>query len=463
MSDREDQLFEELVSAGMPVGVRSGAFARRYESFQDWLRVQGVTKVVPSDELLALYLFAQHDRWAYGTAFNIASAIRWVSRDRGLGDPWGPLTRKYLSTLRAEKGVVVRQGTEALDFDDVARMVSAYRESGINDRMRLRQALIILGGAIAEARSQTSTPLGNPLSDVAHLPLSAVTEEPGRIRFTDPVSGATGVVEASADPRGFDIVRDFLARVRGQQTCIGFATGSAKAVIFNELQRFCQVSGHQWEVTIASCRGSERDRILDAQDRHRSRAITGIAYFLIGLVTTRRSAELSRLRLSDIHLTDEGEFVFSVGEEEKSSQAAVRQGGAPRSRNYVIGHIRDGASTDCSPICPACALFELIALRRRSGALDSDLLFVTPRGKPCGPDYGNLLIRSMCEAAGVDPTRVYGSRVMRVTGATLASRQGFTDVDIADLMMCSLTNVRRYNRHNPYPGGDPLPLDDPNE
>lgn len=456
MSNR--RVLQDLVEAGKPMYVQSGSADRHFAKFEQWIASHGFETSDANDELLSLYLFANYDRWSYGSAFNVAQGIRWVSIDKGLGNPMGPLTSQYLSTLRTDKGLTTRKATDAVSVEEVEEMVQTYRRASLKGQALARQAFIVVGGALLATPNAPSWVRTHPLTTAAEIPLNAFNETETLIRVTDPTSNLEATIDARSDPLGFEIVQSALHRFRGQRPLLGSAGKRKRNTWVDEVARFTRASGTQWQISLASLSGTERTWALRDQDRHFQTTVTAVAYFLLGVVTARRSAELSRLTLEDVCSTADSGYEFTIGTNEKSAQAAIRQGGYAKSRTYLIGHIAGTPTGACSPICPACALALLLTTRRRSGATEADLLFVTSRGMSCGPDYGRHIVRQMCQAAGIDTSRVFGSRAMRVSGATLASRNGIPEIEIAEMMMCSVTNVRRYNRHNPYPDGDPLPL-----
>lgn len=204
--------------------------------------------------------------------------------------------------------------------------------------------------------------------------------------------------------------------------------------------------------------GVDREGWLRATTKSQRRNWMMLSYFLLGISTARRHAELSRLRLGDVSRFDGG-YSFTLSEH-KGNLIAARKGGKTSELTFHVDHLSD-TDTECPPHCPACAVERQFISRRANGATNSSPLFPAFRSEKALNQRAGRDIVIQCLRAGGLTEAEAGTQTMRVTGATYAHQAGLSPQEIADQVTHHRTpdGAARYIRRvDPTIGDASLPL-----
>lgn len=479
----EAELLEKITQDRPVVGLSNGQVRRATSRFADWCDLHGLSAAPTDEETLLLYLHSRRHDLAPDTAGSEARNIAWGLTVAGHPSPIGERTYRYLSARRREP----RQPDPLVDdftIDEIERMITASREHGMPRPVLCIRAAIVIGWYLAKSATSRNVPLPSmPLRLPFHIPADHIHVTTRDIKITEPRSSFRVMIDRESDPVGYDAVLSALksASDSPRESTYPLKPQRHKVNLIADLvsKRWLDSTGvsqaPEWTPTLAATSIEERNWVVrETQPLHWKR-VSERAYLLVGVVTARRHAELSRLLIRDIEPLPGGAYRFTIGENEKGNLLASRYGGPARYGTYLIDHLptdtnegqatQERASSVCSAICPACALAEHLAMRTRQGGADGDPLFVTQWGTPMSRTQdGRIMVRKMWDRLPEPkPEKRIGSRSLRVTGRTLAARAGMSDHDAADLLLATPQVARRYNRHNPNPDGVALSLDGPVE
>lgn len=463
---------EEIKSAARSQRVREGGHLSAFRCFSDWCDVNGLVALPTDEETMLLYLYSRHDELAYNTVANYARDIALAHEEAGFPDPRGSRTRTYLTHTRRSRGVRKLPMTDAMTLDEMESAVTIYCEDGMTADDHLHRGIYCVGWYVNATAEQQGLRIPRPLSAAYALPREAFTVSPRTVRVTHDTI-PTVVIHASEDPVAYNaVVRALEIQPASDRPLLptgGFPQANSqvrRALGAKSYPRTTAPRGVSWQVQETAVSRDDRDWKLRALRPRFHTALTRLTLLLVGVVTTRRAIDLSRLTLADVGFEPRG-LTLHIGPEEKGSVLSMGSGGPPRSKTYVIEHVTNPAAPEqCSVLCPACALDSMVEWRRRQGARDTDALFVSMWLKPLSTaaiHEGIKAIWNALEASDPAATRDQavkriGSRSLRVTGVTLAAQAGASMADLADLMMCNLRNVPVYNRNMAFLECTPLRL-----
>ena len=97
-----------------------------------------------------------------------------------------------------------------------------------------------------------------------------------------------------------------------------------------------------------------------------------------------------------------------------------------------------------SATCPVALVSAFVTLRRRAGAADADLLFVSPLGKPISGSAVSSLVALLAKEAGIDGS--FTGHSLRIGGASAALAGGFSADEVKAIGAWKSDAVVRYLR-----------------
>lgn len=440
-----------------------------HAKFEAWCRGNGLEVSPADEETIVLYLFSRREELAHSTLDSYSRLLAHIQTSYGHPWPLGAMTANFLAAAAKKYGNAKRAKTDAWSVHEMETALTHYSRRGIDGTHLTARGVLVAAWHLRRS-PHPHDEISDPVWLAYNLDRNAIIAMRDQIVLR-PEGRPAAVIARGEDPVGFHaLIEALLLQPEADRPLIW--PGVSRSTYSSKMRRILDrdsakqwsASG-EWQQYVVGLSIAERDwHLRRAQPRY-GEMQTDLAEFLLGAVTSRRAAELNRLTLGDISVNSDGLPQVFVDSREKSCRISVRQGGQPRSKLYVLNHEHPLGGDPCGITCAACALLLQVESRQRQGAASTERLFTTKRGKPRNTAVSREAVIRIW-LAGVESgdapsleNKVVGSRTLRVTAATLASESGMDLDEIADLMMCSMTNVSRYNRAQRFSEVDCLPVD----
>ena len=397
----------------------------RYES---WADAVGVSAHPITAARLLDYCYAHSgiDAWSYSYTKRQINALVWFARTHEGHDPFTPVVRRFLQSVKRQQGKLRAPRVDALSPKDLTSLVTAMRSQRGRHVGPIAAARATVALAVLTERPLWRTSVGGPQSVIAMLArrdIELLESGDLRVRFPD----QTLLIDGMRNP---ELVSQVRAWVEGGPDRLWWETSNKlnHKYLVRRLTTALRAAGvlgdpRDWR-TWAALPAEQLQWMLLAMDSGAADGIRNVALLLTGVTLARRHQDLRESNLEHVQATREGYRTL------QPRSKTDRQG---RGVWKIIGHVRAGTigqpRTPCDVLCAACALSQYLALERFARSRTTGPLAATRYGgevRMMTSAGMNAMLRVAAQAAGLDQSLVLSSRTMRVTGITLAKDAGAT-------------------------------------
>lgn len=416
----------EVGQAGRLKGSTKKSYTELIAGFDRWCAAHGLA-ATPLDEWnLIRFLHARYPRLRAGSAARYKHALVWREEQAGRVVEPMPVLARYLRRLGRDPATPAPKKKAAAMRRQEAVAIGATpppQPTASTLEVRAAIALMIAGGhtwrsACAVPRAECKpTSTGWVVPDARGVPTTVRDPE------------LTGVLEAAlAEREEGPLVPD--PRLRWMRF----------RDVARRLGMVCQPGQVRGGLGVDGLRA-----MLPFVDGEYARRVRDWAYLTVGLTTALRHASLATIALGDVQPHPEG-WALTV--------RSVKM--RPEGLNLVVPHLGD-TRTECAAkiICGACAIDRHLAacsaLGRREGPLFAT--FYAGQWRTMTRQNGRLILQSLWQDAGLDPSEKVSTRSLRAGSATTASENGWHLWEIAQYLTHhqSLSDANVYiRRYDPW-------------
>lgn len=393
----------------------------RWSLYERWCEVQNLQPLRgsganPSPEMCLLMFLRAHEtqrKSSHKTLSHLASAVGLHYEASGLPDPRGEETTIYLQDARRRLGGRRAKPTDAFTWAQVKSFAGTRAGFPLGPRVPWLTAT----AAVLDLAGLEVAPSDVRL--VWSVDRADIDWSEGRISFWV----GRSLVEASLDehPQHYRALQAVL------QDC-------TRTHPFRVVSSKPSKATERLTAALGRAGGQRGEAWLGHIDPYYLNVIQAVAYLMLGALTGHRHAELRRLTVGMIQELPDG-YTYTL-HQHKGQALSSHRGGRQRPWCVDVPHLR--VHSECAAYCPACCLRRHVQQRLLEGARLHDPLFV-------GHDRQSKLTRATATVwvkqaweATKDQTSLTtptcGTRMLRVTAATLGLERGMSIGQIADLL-----------------------------